>query len=71
MDFMKGQRVFVEGDGQEICTADYTVRISSWATVVDDPDPADDYVLLSIDKAGNDRDAWVYVLKKFVRAKEP
>ena len=67
MTLIQGQRVFVEGDASEICTADYTVRISSWATVVDEPEPEDDYVLLSIDKIGGDRNAWVYVKKNCVR----
>lgn len=67
MEFRQGQRVYVEGDALEICTADYTARIASMATVVDEPDPRDDYVLLSVDRIGGDRNAWVYCLKKSVR----
>ncbi len=70
MEFRQGQRVYVEGDAVEICTADYTVMIASMATVVDEPDPSDDYVCLSIDKIGGDRDARVYCLKKSVRGVE-
>ena len=65
--FKQGQRVYVEGDAPEICTANYLTRISSLATVIDEPDPTDDYVKLSIDKVGNERNAWVYVKKAFVQ----
>ena len=67
MDFRQGQRVFVEGDASEICTANYTTRVSSSATVVDEPNPDDEYILLNIDKIGGDRHVWVYVLKSSVR----
>ena len=67
MEFIKGQRVFVEGDAVEICTASYTARVSSWATVTEEPDPRDDYVRLSIDKIGSDRNAVVYVKKSSVK----
>lgn len=70
MELIKGLRVYVEGDAAEICTADYTARVSSWATVTDEPDPSDDYVRLSIDKIGSDRNAVVYVKKSCVRAGE-
>lgn len=63
MELRQGMRVYVEGDASMICTASYTVRIASFATVVDEPDPTDDYVLLSIDKVAGDRNAWVYVRK--------
>lgn len=69
MEFIQGQRVYVEGDGNEICTANYISKISSWATVVDEPAPEDEYVLLNIDKVGEDRNAWVYVLKTSVKHK--
>lgn len=67
--FQQGQRVYVEGDAPEICTADYRCRIASMATVIDEPEPDDDYIKLSIDKVGSDRNAWVYVKKTAVRNK--
>ena len=70
MSFREGERVYVEGDAPEICTAGYMVKIASWATVVDTPDPNDKYVLLMIDKIGGDRNAWVYVLKDKVRSED-
>jgi len=66
----RGKRVYVEGDGADICTADYKCHISSWATVIDAPDPDNEYILLSIDRVGSDRDAWVYVKKTAVRTTE-
>ena len=63
MNLIQGMRVYIEGDASEICTEDYTVKIASMATVVDEPEPDNDYVLLSIDKIGGDRNAWVYVRK--------
>lgn len=63
MSFREGERAYVDGDAPEICTAGYTVKIASCATVVDTPDPDDEYVLLSIDEVGGDHNAWVYVLK--------
>lgn len=70
MEFRQGQRVYVEGDALEICTADYTAMIASMATVKEEPDPRDDYVRLSIDKIGGDRNAVVYCLKKSIREGE-
>lgn len=68
MDFVKDQRVFVEGDVSKICAADNIARISSAATVVNVPAPDDDYVLLSVDEIGGVRNAWVYIRKDSVRA---
>lgn len=68
MEFYQGQRVYVEGDPLEICTADYTARVASMAMVTEDTDPRDDYVRLLIDKIGRDRDAVVYCLKSSVRS---
>ncbi len=67
MEFERGQRVYVEGDAPEICTASYTVSVASWATVVDGAGKDDDYVLLSIDEIGGDKNVWVYVKRDKVR----
>lgn len=67
MELRQGARVYVDGDAAEICTADYTVRNASMATVTEEPDPRDDYVRLSIDKIGGDRNAVVYVRKNALK----